>query len=161
MILVKTFVTTNQQEMFYPGMELLFEKFGLSEGDCKVKVTECHLQEIARNCCSNWKWLQPHLNMRKIAVDDISGKHIDAIDKRLDFFHAWTTQEGSDATYLKLIHALLKIDNKNDAEFVCMLLKKPLVVKQGNVKARQVDSTSQKPDKSGVPASTRTPTGSV
>ena len=137
-------------------MDFLLKKYELNEDKCKLKVTECHLQEIAGRCCKDWKWLQPHLQMDKIVVDDISGKAIDERDKRLEFFQKWVEKEGSDATYFRLIHALQKIGNKNDAEFVCTLL-----INKSNGESIGLDSSSQKPTgviSSGTTSTTTTTT---
>ena len=102
------------------------EKFQLTGVDCKIKVRECHIEEISGGCCEHWKRLQPHLNMTKISVRDIDAKPVEAKEKRMEFFQSWVEQEGSDATYFKLIEALQTIKCKEDAEFVCSLLQKQL-----------------------------------
>ena len=108
-------------------MDSLLEKFQLLSVDCKQKVSECHIEEISSGCCEHWKRLQPYLNnMTKILVKDIDAKLVDAKEKRREFFQSWVEQEGSDATYFKLIEALLTIKCKEDAEFVCSLLQKQL-----------------------------------
>ena len=108
-------------------MDSLLKKYELESGECGKKVTECHLQEIANNICENWKWLQPHLKLAKLVVKDINSKFSDEKDKRLEFFQRWVEQEGSGATYSKLVDALLAIKCKEDAEFVLALLQKQKV----------------------------------
>lgn len=82
-----------------------------------------HLQEIARSSCKDWKWLGPYLKIGKVEVNDIDNKRAEEKVKRLEFFQVWVEKDGSDASYYKLIDALLKNGKKEDAEFVCTLLQ--------------------------------------
>ena len=62
--------------------------------------------------------------MKPIIMRDIDCKEMDEDQKRERFFSTWKGNKGSEATYAKLIHALLTIESKEDAEFVCKLLQK-------------------------------------
>lgn len=103
-------------------MDSLLKKYEIKTEECEQKICERHLQQISSGCCKNWKRLHPHLKIDKVIVSDIDSKSVDGEEKRLDFFQRWVMQEGSDATYSKLIEALLATKNREDAEYVCMLL---------------------------------------
>ena len=62
--------------------------------------------------------------MKSIHVEDIDCQEMDEHQKREKFFSTWKENKGSEATYTKLIRALLTIESKEDAEFVCKLLQK-------------------------------------
>ena len=116
----------------------LLQEMNLMAEDCKQMITDIHISEISSRSCKEWKWLGPHLicNNSDIVVNDIDSKAIEEKEKRLKFLQKWVDQEGSGATYYKLIDALLKIPNKKDAEFVCRL------VKQNPVKSSSEDVDS-------------------
>ena len=44
------------------------------------------------------------------------------VEKRNAFFSVWRAMKGSEATYQKLVYALLKTSARHDAESVCKLL---------------------------------------
>ena len=62
--------------------------------------------------------------MKHIHVRDIDCQEMDEDQKRERFFLIWKENKGSEATYIKLIRALLTIESKEDAESVCELLQK-------------------------------------
>ena len=96
--------------------------FNSREEDCKKTVTDCHLDENSRKCCRNWKFLPSQLGLEHIVVNDIDRKPVDEKEKRRDFFREWKQTKGFEATYGKLILALLKCEQRLDAEKVCELL---------------------------------------
>ena len=58
--------------------------------------------------------------------DDIDRNSKDESDKRYDFFIVWKEKKGAEATYKALVNALLLVDCKNDAEYLCQkALSKP------------------------------------
>ena len=114
----------------------LVKQYNLGE-DVKGKITDVHLEVISRSYCGKWKRLPSHLNMESVVVDDIDRLAIDEDEKRLKFLSTWKTTKGSDATYKKLISALLKIKCVYDAEGVCEIL-------QQNVAPKPKDNSASK-----------------
>ena len=97
---------------------------GLTEEDVSKKITDEHIEFISRSLCRQWKSLPAHLGLAIIVVDDIDKSNVmDEREKREKFLRTWKKEKGSEATYKKLIDGLLTIKCKEDAEFVCELLK--------------------------------------
>ena len=107
-------------------LRFLLERYELSEETCDSPVSDQHLGDISRSCCSKWRSLYSHFGMRKIVVRDIDRKTVDEDEKRAAFFDKWQDMMGSGATYRVLLHALLKVGCKDDAEIVCGLLQESL-----------------------------------
>ena len=103
-------------------LEPLIVKYVLTQEDLNKKVTDKHIEVISRSSCRKWKSLYSHLEMKPIHVGDIDCKEMDEDQKRVKFFSTWKENKGSEATYTKLIRALLTIESKEDAESVCKLL---------------------------------------
>ena len=89
------------------------------------RVSDAHLEDIARSCCSGWRSLPSRLEMRKIVVEDIDRLQVSEEEKRLEFFKRWKREKGSEATYKKLIDALVEINCREDAEEVQHLIQNP------------------------------------
>ena len=90
------------------------------------QVSDAHLEDISRSCCSGWRSLPSRLEMRKIVVEDIDRlQGLSEEEKRLYFFKQWKSEKGSEATYKKLIDALVKIKCREDAEKVQCLIENP------------------------------------
>lgn len=81
------------------------------------------MEEIARSYCSNWRMLYSHLELDKIVVSDVDRMNVSEEEKRQAFFAAWRKRKGTDATYERLLYALLKTGCREDAEGVYKLLK--------------------------------------
>ena len=118
-------------------MDSLLQKYNLEDKDCRVEITDCHLQEISSNLCEDWRSLPAYLEMEVIVVSDIDRKQVDESEKRHDFLLKWKNVKGSEATYKKLVAALLARKCRGDAEKVCRLLQKCS-------KASTIDSTNNK-----------------
>ena len=86
-----------------------------------------HLDQIALKHCACWKLLSPHLDLGNMTINDITRSLTLATeletDKRVEFFRQWKKVKGFEATYKKLVAALLKIDQKHEAGIVCKFLK--------------------------------------
>ena len=95
---------------------------GLSEEQVNQRVSDSHMEEMSRCFCSRWRRLYPHLGLERIDVTDIDVKNTSEEEKRQAFFAKWREKMGYDATYQKLLCALLKIDSREDAEGVCNVL---------------------------------------
>ena len=100
------------------------EHYGLSEEDCNQQISDWSLEDIARSRCMKWRDLPSSL---RLPVEDIDKRGAGEEEKRLNFFREWKQMRGFNATYKSLVGALLHIHCKEDAEFVCRLLKGPQV----------------------------------
>ena len=90
-------------------------------------VSDLHLEMISRSYCTKWKSSLPaHLEMKAVVVNDIDRINGDEQEKRHAFLKKWKAVKGSDATYKKLIDALLAIECREEAEGVYELLQKSL-----------------------------------
>lgn len=98
------------------------KEFGLSEQHYNQTVSDVHVNTISTSYCEKWRLLHSHLELEKIVVSDSDRNHGHEVDKRNAFFSEWKEKKGSEATYRKLVSALLKTDRKQDAEGVCRLL---------------------------------------
>ena len=101
------------------------EHYGQTEQDCSKVVSDLHLDSFSRCCCTRgtWKALAPHLEMERAVVDDIDRRQVDEEEKRSMFFYQWKQMTGSDATYTRLVAALLKIKHRLDAEKLLKMLQ--------------------------------------
>ena len=100
----------------------LLDQFGLCEEEYKKKVTDRHLLAISRSYFEKWKSLYPYLDMEQIDVTNAEQDGNGEENERQKFLERWKKKKGGDATYMKLISALLEVECKNDAEGVCELL---------------------------------------
>ena len=99
------------------------ESFELTDEDYNKQVSDKHLEELSRTHCRKWRQLPSHLDMDDIVEHDLDQNPSDERKKRHDFFKEWKETQGSNATYKKLINALLTTGSRNDAEYLCQLLK--------------------------------------
>ena len=108
-------------------LTFLMEQYRLSESDCGIQVTDIHLEKLSNILGRKWRSLPAYLEMKSTVIDDIDYERLgcDESDKRLSFLNKWKEMRGTQATYRKLINALLEINCRNDAEKVCKLLLKP------------------------------------
>ena len=101
----------------------LMEKFGLREEDYCKEIADIHVVEFSRAHGKDWKLLPAYFEMDRIVVSDLEHKPGEEKEKRFSFLTEWKLQKGSDATYERLVYALLKIKCRLDAEAVCKMLK--------------------------------------
>ena len=101
----------------------MMKQYQLQWKDVNEKVTYEHVVEISHSCCKDWERLPPCLEMERIAASDINRSGGSEEDKRRAFFFRWIDEKGSEATYERLIHALLEIKCRNDAEEICKLIQ--------------------------------------
>ena len=92
--------------------------------DLDKVISDLHLDEIARTRCTYWKSLPSRLGLPDIVAKDIDikGSLLES-EKRSEFFRQWKQRKGLEATYRVLVKALLDIDQRLDAEYVCELLR--------------------------------------
>ena len=111
--------------------ELLWQ-FKLTEEDSKEQISDPHLEEISRTSSKEWRSLPSHLELPDTTVGDIERDSQKEDERRNNFFFTWKHKKGTRATYRKLVHALLKIDCRGDAEKVCELLLECVSARQKN-----------------------------
>ena len=121
----------------------LLRQFELTEEDSERQISDPHLEEISRTSSRKWRSLPSHLELPDNTVDDIERDLQKEEERRNNFFFTWKHKKGTRATYRKLVHALLKIDCRGDAEKVCKLFLK-------SVSARQKTSSPPKPLQPGI-----------
>lgn len=66
--------------------------------------------------------------MEQNVADDIDRRPVAEQEKRKDFFSQWKSSKGFNATYERLINALLDAKFRLDAEFLCCMLRDSLAV---------------------------------
>ncbi len=98
--------------------------YSLSDEDCSVEISKCHLQKISSSLCKDWRSLPAHLEMESIVASDIEREQVEECEKRHSFLSKWKSEKGSGATYKKLMAALLEIKCRGDAEKVCVMVQK-------------------------------------
>ena len=97
--------------------------FELADQDLDKVISDFHLDEIARTRCTYWKSLPSRLGLLDIVAKDIDSKSsLSESEKRSEFFRQWKQRKGFEATCRILVKALLDINQRRDAEYVCELL---------------------------------------
>ena len=108
----------------HTDLSSILQQCHLSEGDVLQPVRDIPLQEISRSHCRKWRSLPVALDMENHLIwEDIEREVGDEEGRRNRLFSRWQSEKGADATYKKLINALLVIGCRQDAEYVCGLLK--------------------------------------
>ena len=100
----------------------ILSHFNLRVEDCRKPVASTLLDEISLKFYGDWKFLSSQLGLEDNVAEDIDRKPIDEKGKRREFFREWKQRKGFEATYERLILALLKCEQRQDAENVCELL---------------------------------------
>ena len=78
---------------------------------------------------------------------NIDWSKVDDDEKRHIIFKTWKKEQGSKATYTKLMKALLRMKCREDAKYICELLKnadsvQPLLQEQSNALAASLNARS-------------------
>ena len=112
----------------------LLREYKLTEEDSEQCISDPHLEEISRTSSMKWRLLPSHLELSDAekTVGDIERDSQKEDERRNNFFFTWKRKKGTRATYRKLVHALLKIDCRGDAEKVCKLLMESVSTRQKN-----------------------------
>ena len=95
----------------------------LAEQDLDKKISDLHLDEIAQARCIKWKLLPSRLGLEGVVAQDIDTDFSREFDKRREFFKQWKQIKGFEATYRSLVRALLDIKQRDNAEYVCELIR--------------------------------------
>lgn len=103
----------------------LMKHFKLKEEHLERETSNCHLDKICLSCCRDWRLLPSQLEMEDHVVENIEcdGSIVGEVAKKRAFFLQWKRMKGFDATYKRLVTALLNIKSRKDAESVCKLLQ--------------------------------------
>ena len=102
----------------------LMKRYNLADEDCKRQISDIHLEKISQAHCKDWRRLPPYLELNRAMSDDIDHDSGKEKAKRYEFFTEWKDEKGADATYNRLVHALVEINSMSDAEYVCQLIPK-------------------------------------
>ena len=114
--------------------ELLMREFELTEEHSNQQISDLHLEVISRTSSKQWRSLPPYLELpdTNILVGDIERDGQNEGERRHNFFFTWKDKKGTLATYRMLVHALLKINCRGDAEKVCKLLLESVSTRRRN-----------------------------
>ena len=107
------------------SVESLIVNYHLTEEGVNKQITDRHMEVISRSSCKKWRSLPAHLDLDSIVEEDIDRLSVNEDQKRHTFFTTWKAKKGSEATYKRLMNALLITECKEDAESLCRLLKQP------------------------------------
>lgn len=80
---------------------------GPNQEECTSEVADVDLEKFTHTHAQDWRCLPPHLEMHGIIVKHLERKLVDERERRYNFFTEWHSQKGSDATYEKLVKALV------------------------------------------------------
>jgi hypothetical protein len=108
---------------FEAQLSSLLEHHQLQVRECNRPISTKHLDDLALSHCREWRKLPSRLEMDDIVVHDVDMEPIKEDRKRRAFFLKWKEIKGSEATYKKLIVALLAIRCRGDADGVCQMLR--------------------------------------
>ena len=97
--------------------------FELADQELDKVISDLHLDDIAQTRCTYWKFLSSRLRLQDVVAKDIDKDFPTESEKRREFFQQWKQRKGSEATYRSLVKALLDINQRRDAEYVCNLLR--------------------------------------
>ena len=127
------------------NLKKLLSRNQLKISDVDKKITDEHMLFISKELCCNFRDLMLRLHLRTTVNIDLS--KVDDDEKRHTIFKTWKKEQGSKATYTKLIKALLKMKCREDAKYICELLKnadsvQPLLQEQSNASAASLNSRS-------------------
>ena len=135
----------------------ILSHFKLREDDCRKPVTSKLLDEISLKYCADWKFLSSQLEIEDYVVEDIDHKPIDEKGKRREFFREWRQRKGLNATYERLILALLNCERRRDAEKVCELLRGSLEASSVTASVTTCDRSPLQPSSSPAEETTHMP----
>ena len=127
------------------SVESLIVRYQLTEEDVNKQITDKDIEFISMSMCGKWKSLYAHLDLKAIIAEDIDRLQVDEDQKRSKFFSTWKEKKGSEATYEKLIGALLTMECRGDAESVCMLLRPQQQVQPEEQQQQEQQQPQQQP----------------
>ena len=98
----------------------LHQRFQLTPNVLNKPVSDEHILEIQRTI--PWRDVGEYLLGRGPEFTDINRDCYNEADKRRLMLNKWKEAKGDDATYDKLIEALVKAGKTNEASRVCCLI---------------------------------------
>ena len=98
----------------------LIKEHGLTEDDLNQPIKPEHCDTIAIQVGQDWDNLATAIGFEKNEVDDIKEEyhHQEPKNRRISLLRKWKKKYGSDATYVKMIHGLEEIKNRELTETV-------------------------------------------
>ena len=99
----------------------LIRHYQLTQDELNKPVSDDHILEIQKTL--PWRNVGPYLLGRGPKFDDIDKDGHDEEEKRRLTLDKWQDTEGDDATYVRLIEAMVKAGKNSAASEVCSLLK--------------------------------------
>ena len=98
----------------------LLECHQLKAEDGDRQVSDQHLGDIAASFFRLWRALPPRLGVMR---RNNATARTDEVSEKRAFFYKWRKEKGSEATYTRLITALLDVGSTEEAERVCKMLR--------------------------------------
>lgn len=98
----------------------LLECHQLKAEDGDRQMSDQHLGDIAAIYFRLWRALPSRLGVER--MENATARTNELSEKRA-FFYKWRKVKGSEATYTRLITALLDVGSREDAERVCKMLR--------------------------------------
>ena len=99
----------------------LCAQIGVAYHNLDEVISDLHLDQIALSRCTYWRFLPTRLGLSNVVAKDIDREFQKEPEKRRELFEQWKQRKGFEATYRSLVRALLDIDKRLDAEYVCKL----------------------------------------
>ena len=128
-------------------MSSILQRYGMKDQDLDRAVSKKHLDRLSHSYLENWRRLPVYLGMKDITKRDAILSATEEEGRRRFFLNTWSKMKGSEATYRKLIFALVRIQSMEDAEAICKLLV-PKVANtaktSGQLKEQQEQAAHQK-----------------
>lgn len=101
-------------------LEELVEEVGILEESLDQEIPDDHLRKIAQYL--DWRAAAPHLGLAEPEIEALLQADQSEREKRMNTLLNWRGRLGSQATYRRLVEALLSAVRADHAEEVCWLL---------------------------------------
>ncbi len=108
------------------------------------QVTDSHVDEITGSNLEDWRSLPSHLELDRIVVNDIKRDYSVEKERRKGFLMLWKERKGNGATYRRLVAALLRIESRQDAEYIVTLLRRDQL-QPPSLSAQQASASGEAP----------------
>lgn len=100
----------------------LLECHQLKEEDGDRQMSDQHLGDIAATYAYFRLWRALPARLGVLRIENATARTDEVTEKRA-FFYKWRKEKGSEATYTRLISAMLDVGSREDAERVCKMLR--------------------------------------
>ena len=99
----------------------LMRIYQLTEREVGQEISETHITQIT---LLSWEEVGQHLpGVSRQDIRDIDKDGHEQMDKRRRLLDMWKERNGSNATYIAMITAMLKAQKREEAEAICRLLR--------------------------------------